>query len=144
MKIQIISWRSRQKVGNSVLWGLKSGSYLMSVEESHNSFYVEWNPNFSRIFSSNCQTSIAHVQVNPREDWFLDLANDRSRAEKSTYLATVRLEPSWDLLNLRANFQKNQKFLCFLRAVTSLFHDIRTDNCMYNHIGYKESCKCTD
>ena len=67
-----------------------------------------------------------------------------TRAEKSTYLATVRLEPTWDLLNLRANFQRNQKFLCFLRAVTSLFHDIRTDNCMYNHIGYKESCKCTD
>ena len=66
------------------------------------------------------------------------------RAEKSTYLATVRLEPSRDLLKLRANFQRNQKFLCFLRAVTSLFHDIRTDNCMYNHIGYKESCKCTD
>ena len=66
------------------------------------------------------------------------------RAEKSTYLTTVRLDPSWDILNLRANFQRNQKFSYFLRAVTSLFHDIRTGNCMYNHIGYKESCLCND
>ena len=48
------------------------------------------------------------------------------KAGKSTYLTTVRLDPSWDILNLRANFQRNQKFSYFLRAVTSLFHDIRT------------------
>ena len=35
------------------------------------------------------------------------------RAEKSTYLGTVQLEPSWDLLNFRANFQRNQKFSFF-------------------------------
>ena len=46
----------------------------MAVEESPNAFSVEWNPT---IFSSNCQTSSSsHIQVNPREDWFLDLAND--------------------------------------------------------------------
>ena len=67
-----------------------------------------------------------------------------NRAGKSTYRGTIRLDPSWDILNLRANFQRNQKFSYFLRAVTSLFHDIRTGNCMYNHIGYKESCICND
>ena len=29
-------------------------------------------------------------------------------------------------------FREIKSFLCFLRAVTSLFHDIRTDNCMYS------------
>ena len=42
--------------------------------------------------------------------------SENARAEKSTYLDTVGLKPSWDLLNLKANFKINQ---CFLRAVTS-------------------------
>ena len=44
-------------------------------------------------------------KVSREENVTLELKTKvHTRAEKSTYLATIRLEPSWDLLNLRANF----------------------------------------
>ena len=46
--------------------------------------------------------------------------SENARAEKSTYLDTVGLEPSWDLLNLRANFQRNQKFFMFFKSCNKL------------------------
>ena len=89
-------------------------------------------------------SNVKHQPVSSRHVNILEMCKCSSRAEKSTYLTTVRLDPSLNILNLRANFQRNQMFSYFLRAVTSLFHDIRTGNCMYNHIGYKESCICND
>ena len=51
MKVQIIIWRSCQKVENSVLlWGLRVDQIWCQWknEELHNDFYVEWNPTILR------------------------------------------------------------------------------------------------